>query len=342
LAQPVTSERRQASISGNTLFAIQKVQVVDSVGFPKGATIKIVAPVPYYSPNHMPALSPDSTYLVIAEKVHNGKLEIPRINLTGELFPAAAPDEISGLAVFETKQSKLADGPNLSNRVANSVADCLDGTSDAGVADVLTFFHNAMYPGYEPRKMVFGQPDFPLSIRLRNLAEKAGPYQRAQILLAVNYFRVFGSADAYLDAVIECASDLRAYSGPNATVQEPYFYENGRERNLPKGFRHTAPSPNRWVEIVTSAKNPRVRLYLLRGTNGVPDEAHQRKLSSLLYDSDPNVRRLVAEHYAWSYKDATHAPKMIKLTNGQKIYPNLDQAVEFWRDKFAGARPPRN
>jgi hypothetical protein len=95
------------------------------------------------------------------------------------------------------------------------------------------------------------------------------------------------------------------------------------------------PEPRNYVQI--TAKNPKVRNYLLDGSSGTPDEAHEREVARLLNDPDPGVRQLVATHVAETHNEPGRAPKAIDLLRKRvvvKEYPNLDDSVNYGKKKY--------
>jgi len=318
---------------------VESVRVVDSTSLPVGRFIRVVTPIGQDRAAFR--MRQGSRYLLLGSPPKDGLLGVPcgTSSLPIMATPALAKDEVSGWAVFETKAKTLSTGVDAADRIVNSIADTLTGADDAAVRRTTAWFESAGYPGGGRSTNPRGRADFPLSLRMRSLADHAASdYQRARIFQVLCEWEVVGAERPFVQAVIAASRDPLACTNPGDLPPNGVFEYSAAYALDHPGYKGVAIDGNSLAESIVSAKSKPTQAFLLMNTWGSTDLAHDKALAKLLVRTDEWIGHLIAIRLANNENRPDLMPKMQDVA-GRTTWINRQMVTEAWRSQFGIAAP---
>jgi len=318
---------------------VESVRVIDSTSLPPGATVKVVTPIGHDHPAF--EMRQGNRYLLLASAAKDGRLEIPtaRESVATRATPALSANEISGWAVFETKATSLPKGDDLADRIVNSIADTLSSASDEGVRRATGWFESCGYPGGGRGTDQFGRADFPVSLRLRSLAEHASSdYQRARIYRVLCAWHVAGAEGPFVQALIASSKNPSAFTSTGDYLLGGILQYSVAYSMSHPNYKAFALDGNVWADAVLNAKSLTIQRFLLMNLGGHTDEAHDKALANMMVRSEEGLGRVVARHLAWNQNRPDLQPTE-ELVGGKSVWTNRQMVTRAWASRYGVGTP---
>ena len=276
-------------------------------------------------------------YLVFACTDPDGRLLMPeqvenlgegRVRLKSPYeFEHGEPNEVFGMAVFETRATKVLRLPETESpteRLLAKVANCLVGTDVDNVARVCEFLKiPAVYR--LPRRPA--PPESPTVAVMKTAVSEMSPHGRAQIYRVFVDWRVEGAQFEFYEALKGSVNDPRAFAtnGMISFLLDPKVVTRGAvtEEGIQAGYMEL-------LDHALAAKSPAVRWFLLYNTGPKPDIPRQRKVLQLAIRSDDGLSEFLLRRLAIWNKDPDNVPRFEHLRPGPEQWTNKKELIEYW------------
>jgi hypothetical protein len=344
----VRSEGREPRHGPYDSYDVERVTILDAA-FPKRGEGRLLVERPGRHGSRL-ALSPGRTYLILGVLPRDGQHQSAHRVRPGELvfspFADASAGDFTGLAHFATRQTRLSPGEDRLQIVQNSIADAFRGATDEDarrLRDFLHYLRGLAFPQDETQQPTIrgarplGRNDSPMVRRIREAVASERPYVRVQAMVALNGWNVWHSADDLLDAIADCAGDPALF-GQGDPVPRIGFVESAAVGCSPPGYRPRQRDPEAWIARLETARNVRVKRYLLRRQFPPPDDGLKRRFARMLNDPDRESSAFVAIQLAVWENDRVRWPQVEDTAgpDGERVYsfPNLEEVLPYWRRRY--------
>ena len=175
-------------------------------------------------------------------------------------------------------------------------------------------------------------PDTELTSEMKRIAAASTPFKKARILQVLLDWRILGTQQMFVDALIEASTDANAFQDETDDLGSVSLTVSPRDD---PNFEQMIPrlESNRWADIVTASRSPRIQAFFLNHFGGLPDENRLRKLAALVRSTDADVQLSVACFLSRALKEPEMEPRA-EIIKGVQTYVNMNEIAAFWSKRF--------
>lgn len=317
------------------------VTAISGKGIRPGESLRIVAPVSApgddWAPPDRLSLLRGHRYLLLAYRATDKRLTYPpalqrgqRNDLPGISTSVQLADktEVAAVMMYPTEEKSVPSQPT-DDDVTLGVVKTLDPEADDSYRRVVT---SLQYSG--PDLLKRGTPGYPGSVQidyakvnsataqLQKQLGQSSPYQRSKIWQLLLVWRVPGSVVGYIRSLQKLADDPSVYipKSGDEVIQNMDTYH--RLENFPE------IKPADWLDLVTTARNDAIAQFFLFNYGPFLDASSQRVLAKRLFDSNPQIRILVARQLSLMNRDDKHRPHLADSPAA------AESAIQYWINYF--------